>query len=45
MIYEKSKDFNDKNSEKYNEKGRMWRMSDILSIRLQDILYSGKSEL
>ena len=45
MIYEKSKDFNDKNSEKYNEKGRMWRMSDILSIRLQDILHSGKSEL
>ena len=45
MIHEKSKDLNDKNSEKYNEKGRMWRMSDILSIRLQDILYSGKSEL
>lgn len=45
MIHEESKDFNDKNSEKYNEKGRMWRMSDILSIRLQDILYSGKSEL
>jgi len=34
MIHEESKDFNDKNSEKYNEKGRMWRMSDILPIRL-----------
>ncbi len=34
MIHEESKDFNNKDSEKYNEKRRMRRMPDILPVSM-----------
>ena len=45
MNHEESKDVNDKDIKEYNEEGRMRRMSDILPVSLQDILYSRKSDL
>jgi len=32
-------------SEQYSKEGRMWRMPDILSVSMQDFLYSRKSDL
>lgn len=45
VCYETNKDFKYKDFEGYNEKRRMWRMSNIMSIGLQDILHSWKSKL
>ena len=42
---ETCKDIKYTDIDKYNEKRRLRRMSDILPVSLQDILHSGKSDL
>jgi len=44
-FYETCKNIKHKKITEYSKEGRMWRVPDIMSVSMQDFLYSWKSEV